>query len=120
MASTIVEITRPPFGHENTFAGLYVASACLSKGMDVIVILRGDGAYAGMKGQVDPQKKICLPPTEDQIEDIVDLDGRIIVDRNALVMRGIEENELIRGIETLDTQSIHDIILEAGKHIIAF
>jgi sulfur relay (sulfurtransferase) DsrF/TusC family protein len=116
----IVQISRAPFGHENTFAGLYVASASLSKGLDVVVVLMGDGAFAARKGQVDPQALIFMPPTETQLVDIADIGGRIIVDRNALGERAIEERELIEGIEVMDTDEINDLILEKGEKIVAF
>ena len=120
MVNVVIDISHPPFGHETTFAGLYVASASLSKGMDVIVILRGDGVYTGRKGQKETMENINLPPTENQVEDILELDGRIVVDREALSMRGIEPDELIEGIEILDTQAIHDIILDYGDKVVAF
>jgi predicted peroxiredoxin len=120
MANVVVELSHPPFGHEHTFAGLYVATASLSKGMDVVVILRGDGVYTGMKGQVEPQKNICLPPTESQVEDIIDLDGRVIADKSSLATRGIAPAELIDGIEVLDTATIHSLILKEGRKVIAF
>jgi predicted peroxiredoxin len=115
MVTVVVEISHPPFGHENTFAALYVASASLSKGYEVTVILRGDGVYTARKGQLEPLEKINLPPTENQVEDIIELDGRVVVDKNALYTRGIEPTELIDGIEIVDTNEIHDIILDHTK-----
>ena len=120
MVNVVVDISHPPFGHETTFAGLYVASASLSKGMDVTVILRSDGVYTGRKGQKEPMEKISLPPTEDQVEDILELDGRIIAAREALLTRGIGTDELIDGIEILDTQEIHGIILDHGDKVVTF
>jgi sulfur relay (sulfurtransferase) DsrF/TusC family protein len=116
----IVQISRPPFGHENTFAGLYVASASLSKGLDVIVVLMGDGAFAARKGQVDPQANIFMPSTETQVVDIVDIGGRVIVDKDALSERAIDEGELIEGIEVMETDAINDLILDKGEKIVAF
>ena len=120
MVKIVIEVSHPPFGHENTFAAMYVATGSLSKGYDVIVVLRADGVYAGRKVQVEPQAKIHLPPTEHQIEDIIELDGRIVADRNALSMRGIEAEELIEGIEIIDTTEIHDIILDHGEKVVTF
>lgn len=120
MVNVIVEISHPPFGHENTFAALYVASASLSKGMDVVVILHGDGVYTGRGGQNAPLEQINLPPTEDQVEDIIELDGRVIADKDALSQRGISEDELIDGVEILNTTQIHDLILDFGEKVIAF
>ena len=115
MVTVVIEISHPPFGHENTFAALYVASASLSKGHEVTVVLRGDGVYTGRKGQVEPLDKINLPPTENQVEDIIELDGRVVVDKSALDMRGIDPQELIEGIEVIDINEIHDIILDHEK-----
>jgi tRNA 2-thiouridine synthesizing protein C len=120
MVELVVEISKPPFGHENTFAGLYVALGSLTKGHEVTVILRGDGVYAGRKGQDAPLKNINLPPTEQQIQDIIDLDGRIVADREALGTRGITEEELVEDIEVVETQEIHDIMLDYGVHVVAF
>jgi predicted peroxiredoxin len=120
MVKVIVDISHPPFGHEHTFAGLYVASASLSKGMDVIVILRGDGVYTGRKGQIEPLKKIHLPPTENQVEDILELDGRVISDLESLELRGIDPDELIEGIEILNAHDIQNLILDHGEKIVAF
>jgi predicted peroxiredoxin len=120
MVKLVIEISHPPFGHENTFAALYVATASLSKGYDVIVVLRGDGVYTARKGQIDPQKNINLPPTENQVEDIIELDGRVIVDSKALEERGIAKDELIEEIEVLDTQAIHDVILDEGEKVVTF
>jgi predicted peroxiredoxin len=115
MVTVVVEISHPPFGHENTFAALYVASASLSKGYEVTVILRGDGVYTGRKGQLEPLEKINLPSTENQVEDIIELDGRVVVDKTALDTRGIDPSELIGGIEVVDTDDIHEIILDHNK-----
>ncbi len=120
MVKVVIDITHPPFGHENTFAGLYVATAALSKGFDVTVILRADGVYTGRKGQIEPMKNINQPPTEDQVNDVIELAGRVVIDKNALEMRGIAPDELIDDIEILDTTKIHDIILDHGEKIIAF
>ena len=120
MAEMVVEISRPPFGHENTFAGLYVALGSLTKGHEVTVVLRGDGVYTGRKGQEGSLKNINLPPTEQQIQDIVDLDGRVVADRASLEMRGISGEELMEEIEVVETEGIHDILLEFGDHVIAF
>jgi predicted peroxiredoxin len=120
LVKVVIDISHAPFGHEHTFAGLYVASASLSKAMDVIVILRGDGVYTGRKGQVEPLENIHLPPTEDQVSDIIELDGRVVADKESMDLRGIGTNELIDGIEVLDANDIHDIILDHGEKVVVF
>ena len=120
LVKVVIDISHPPFGHENTFAGLYVATAALSKGMDVTVLLRGDGVYTGRKGQIEPLKHINQPPTEDQVKDIIELAGRVVADKQTLAMRGLSADELIDGVEILDTQDIHDIILDHGDKVVVF
>jgi sulfur relay (sulfurtransferase) DsrF/TusC family protein len=120
MSDIVVEISRPPFGHENTFAGLYVALVSVTKGREVVVVLRGDGVFTGVLGQEDPQENIHLPPTEQQMQDIVDLDGRVVADRASLEVRGITKEDLFEEIEIVDTRQIHKILLEFGDHVINF
>lgn len=120
MKKILIEISHPPFGPENTFTGLYVATASLSKGMDVIVVMIGDGVLSGRKKSNENYKNPNLPDIENQIEDILELDGRVVADNQALLLRGIGRKELIYGIEILDTHDIQDIILNYGEHIIAF
>ena len=66
MRSIVIEIGHSPFGHENTFAGLYVAMASLSKGMDVTVVFRDDGVYTARKSQIDLHSSLFQP--EDQLD----------------------------------------------------
>jgi len=120
LVKAVIEISHPPFGHENTFAGLYVATASLSKAMDIVVVLRGDGVYTGRKGQDEPLKKINLPPTEEQINDVIELGGRVVADSDSLTVRGILDDELIDGIEILDTNQIHDLIIDHGEKVVTF
>jgi predicted peroxiredoxin len=116
----VIQISKPPFGHENTFAGLFVASASLSTGMETIVLLVGNGVYAAMKGQVNPKKNISMVPTETQVQDIIDLGGRVLVDVNALYNRGIKNKELIDGLEVKNTLEIQDLILDYADKFAAF
>jgi sulfur relay (sulfurtransferase) complex TusBCD TusD component (DsrE family) len=116
----VVQISKPPFGHENTFAALYVASASLSKGVEVIVLLMGDGVYAAAKGQIGSQENIDLPPTEPQVKDIVELGGMVIAEAAALEMRNIKSHDLIEGIEVKELKEIQEVILDHGDKVVAF
>jgi sulfur relay (sulfurtransferase) DsrF/TusC family protein len=118
--AVVVTITQPPFGHENAFAGLYVGSASLSKGLEVVVLLMGDGVYNARKGQVDPLKNIFMPPTENQVQDIIDMGGRVIIEKEALWERGIEPSELLEGIEVMESSRMMDIIIENGEKVVGF
>lgn len=120
MSDIVVEISEAPFGHENTFAGLYVALVSVTKGREVTVILRGDGVYAGVLGQDDPQENIHLPPTEQQMQDIVDLDGRVVAEKSSLEARGISKKDMFEEIEIVDTKEVNELLLDFGDHVIVF
>ncbi|MBN1786011.1 MAG: DsrE family protein [Candidatus Methanofastidiosa archaeon] len=120
MLNLVIEITHPPYGHENTFAGLYVALTSLAKGMNVTVILHGDGIYTGLKGHLDPEKHINVISTEKQIEDILEMGGTVIAYRDAMIHRGVEHGELIKGIEVNESAELYDLIIEKTDKIIAF
>jgi len=120
MVNLTIEVTHPPFGHENTFAGLYVAVTSLAKGMNVSVILHGDGVYTGLKGQIDPEKNINMLSTEDQLDDILAMGGRIIAYTDALIHRGISAEELIDGIEIKNSSEIYDLMIDETDKILAF
>lgn len=105
-----VIITRAPYGYEDAFAGLYVGTASLSRGMEATVFLLGDGVYTAMKGHGDTMKLIHLPPTEPQVKDIIDLGGRVLVDREAAAIRGVTQEESIEGVEFVDSKKLLDEI----------
>jgi predicted peroxiredoxin len=120
MASVVMEITHPPFGRENTYAALFIASASVSLGVEVAIVLSGEGVYAGLKGQADPQKNINLPSTEGQVRDFLFLGGTVLVDEQSMAARGIIESELIEGIKVLDRNAVVDLILAKGEHVLVF
>jgi len=120
MKSVIMELTHPPFGRENTYAALFVGSASVSMGIEVTVLLAGEGIYVGLKGQNDPQGRINLPSTEKQVRDFMELGGRVVVEQQSLEDRGIAAGELIEGLEILDSSTIADLMLDKGDHIMVF
>jgi predicted peroxiredoxin len=120
MKSIIMELTHPPFGRENTYAALFVGSASVSMGVEVTILLRGEGIYVGLKGQDDPQMRISLPSTEKQVRDFIDLGGRVVVDQRSLADRGLSVDELIEGLEILDSTAVTDLILDKGDQIMVF
>jgi sulfur relay (sulfurtransferase) DsrF/TusC family protein len=120
MAKILITISHAPFGHENAFAGLYVASASLSKGHEVCVILEGEGVYAVIKGQLDSQGNIDLPPIENQVKDILAVGGKVIVSKASLELRGIEQSALLENVDVLASEKIYDMILEHDGHMVGF
>ncbi len=118
MPRLVLEIAHAPFGHENAYAGLFIAMGWVSVGNEGVVVLRGDGVYAGKKGQQDPFKEINLPPTEKQVRDVLETGGRVVADRRSLQSRGIGEDMLIEGVEVLG-EEIRRLIIEQGERVLA-
>ncbi len=107
-------ITHAPYGCEDAFAGLYVGTASLSKGMDVTVLLQGDGVYNVIKGHGDTLNMIHLPSTEPQIKDIIDLGGRVLVDKESAAIRGVKQEEMVEGVELVDSKEMLRSIKETN------
>lgn len=120
MAKIVVEVTHPPFGHEQAFAGLYVALASLSKAVDAVVVLSGDGVFCALKGQDKPLERLQLPPTEEEIRDILDMGGRVVVQTESLTERAIAPEDLIDGVETLARTEVFALISGHGEMVISF
>jgi len=118
MPRLVLEIGHAPFGHENAYAGLFIAMGWVSVGNEGLVVLRGDGAYAAKKGQMDPFKEISLPPTEKQVMDVLETGGRVVADRRSLEARGIGKEMLIDGVEVLDEEGIRRLIIEQGERVL--
>jgi len=120
MSNLLIEIVHSPFGHENAYAGLFVAMAWASMGNDVTVVLREEGVHTGRKGQVNPFENISLPPTEKQVNELLEVGGRVVADRQALQIRGIRAEDLIPGVEILDLEEIRRVMMECGERFLSF
>lgn len=120
MAQLVIDISHAPFGRENAYSGLFAAMGWVSVGNEVLVVLRGDGVHVARKGQVDSLNEIGLPPTEKQVMDVLGEGGRIVADRGSLDARGIGRDGLIEGIEVLDIDAIHLLMLEKGERVLTF
>lgn len=114
----LVMIIHPPYGHENAFAGFFVAMASLSKGLDATVALNCDGVFTAVKGQNDPQALIHLPSIEKQLKDIIDLGGRIVVDADSAEKRGVRPEDCVEGIEFVSPEEMIQVIKENGELIV--
>lgn len=108
-------IIHPPYGHENAFAGFFIALASLSKGLDAIVALNCDGVFTAVKGQKDPQALLNLPSIEKQLEDILDLGGRIVADADSAEKRGVRPEDCVEGIEFVPPDEMGKIINGYGE-----
>ncbi|MEM2925190.1 MAG: DsrE family protein [Methanocellales archaeon] len=110
-------ISHAPYGHEDAFAGLYVGVAALSRGMQVTILLLENGVYTAIKEHGDTLKLINLPSIEAQIKDIIDLGGRVLIDKHAAEIRGISQEEVIQGVEFADGKQLLNAIIDLNLTI---
>lgn len=110
-------ITRPPYGSEDCFSGLYVAVACLNSGLECIVIFLGDGVYAALARQ--DSEMLSLPSVEDIIYALLP-EAEVYAHRRSLLERKIPESKLIKGIRLVDDGELAELLLDGGECIVVF
>jgi sulfur relay (sulfurtransferase) DsrF/TusC family protein len=120
MKKIIVLITHPPFGHENTFAGLYVGLASLSKVLDVTVVFNCDGAFNALKDEGNSMELLNLPSIKEQIGNILELGGRCYLHRESAERRGVLEENIFEGIEMIDDKELTDVFEQYGELVVTF
>lgn len=102
-----VMLTRAPYGRVHVPEGLRAARG-VAAGFDrhdVTVIFTQDGVYAARES-VD-RKALNMPG---HIEDLLVEDGRMVVDRAAMVDRGIAADEIAADIEIRPGEEIATIL----------
>jgi len=115
--SVVLVITKPPYGLEDCFSGLYVAVACLNSNLKCSVIFLGDGVYAALAHQ--NTEKLSVPSVEDVIYALLP-EAKLYVHRNSLLERGIPESKVVKGIELINDAKTAELLLSEGECIITF
>ena len=110
-SSILILATRGTYGRDDdAFGAMMVANAALAKGIDVTLVLLEDGIAMAKKGQ-DPAG-IGMPNNLDELNDFIDLGGRLVVISESLDERGISRDELISDVEILSLSDLNKIIEE--------
>ena len=103
-----------PFGtygrDDDAFGAILAANAALAKGMEVAMVLVENGVCMAKTGQVPAP--IGFPNNLDELTDFVDLDGRLLVSKDALGKRGIFHEELMEGSKVITNIELAEIIKE--------
>lgn len=115
--SVLLIITKPPYGFEDCFSGLYVAVSCLNNGLKCSIIFITDGVYATLANQ--KPEKIFMPSVADLIYTLLP-EADLFVHKNSLKERGILESMIIKGIKIVEENEIAEIILKRGEAIVIF
>lgn len=94
--------------HDDLYGALLTANAALAKGLRVTIFFIEEGVFACNKNQ-NPLK-IGLPNNIGELNDFLELGGRLIIDKTSIDERGIKINDMIDGAEIIQITDIDDII----------
>jgi len=109
MTSLLIYTTHGTYGRDDDgFGALMAANSALAKGLDVSILLVDDGVAMAMIGQ-DPSK-IGLPNNIEELQDFLELDGRLVIVRESLDERGITPEEIIEGADVVPLKEVTSII----------
>ncbi|MHA1263319.1 MAG: DsrE family protein [Candidatus Freyarchaeota archaeon] len=110
-------MTKPPYGSEECFSGLYVAIACLNSGLDCGILFMGDGVYATIANQ-DP-KGLSMPSVSDLIYTLLP-ESRLYAHEESLRERMLPASSMIKGIRLVGDSEMAELVLECGEYILTF
>ena len=106
-------ISTPPYDKRSAFTGARIALASLLEDCKSTVILMEDGVYGAIEGQEPGQ----FFQTVEILTDFMEMGGKILVCGNCLRHRGIQEDSLIKGVETIDIHRLLQTMVEADQSL---
>jgi sulfur relay (sulfurtransferase) DsrF/TusC family protein len=100
--AVLIFLTRGTYGrYDDGFSGIQMGSALLAMEVPATMLLLDEGVYYGVRGQ-NP-RGLGLPNSIHYIEDFLELEGRILALRSSLEKRGLHEEDLVEGIQIIDS-----------------
>jgi len=108
--STLVLITRSPYGLEEAFAGLRLALAMGVNGMRTSVVMVEDGVYNALATQ--KPEVVGMPSNIDATKELYDFDIPVYVASEDLAKRGIKESALFEGLKIITSAKVRDLVKE--------
>ncbi|MGQ9588353.1 MAG: DsrH/TusB family sulfur metabolism protein [Thermoplasmata archaeon] len=108
--STLVLITKPPYGLEDAFAGLRLALAMSVNGMKTSVLMLEDGVYNAIAAQ--KAEAVKMPSNIEATKELYDFDVPVYVVKEDLEARGIPESKLFDGLRPIHSEKTRELIAE--------
>ncbi len=109
--SVLVYCVHGTYGRDDDgYGAMLMTNAALAKGMDVTLVLADDGVAMAVAAQ--DTTRIGLPNNLEEVQNTFDLGGRLLVVKESLAERGIEEDELVEEAEVIDAQEVSSLIME--------
>lgn len=110
--AVLIFLTRGTYGrYDDGFSAIQMGNALLAMLVPATMLLLDDGVYFGVKGQ-NP-RGLGLPNNINYIEDFLELEGRILALRSSLEKRGLYEEDLVEGIQIIDSPQL---VKELASH----
>lgn len=108
--STLVLVTRSPYGLEEAFAGLRLALAMAVNGMKTSVVLAEDGVYNALASQKSDAVK--MPSNMEATKELYDFDVPVYVVKEDLDEREIAESTLFEGLTVVPASKVKELVEE--------
>ncbi|MGD9963260.1 MAG: DsrH/TusB family sulfur metabolism protein [Thermoplasmata archaeon] len=108
--STLVLVTRPPYGLEEAFAGLRLALAMCVNGMKTSVLLVEDGVYNAVSAQ--RAEAVMMPSNMEATKELYDFDVPVYVVKEDLEERGVPESALFEGLTVVPASKVRELVEE--------
>jgi sulfur relay protein TusB/DsrH len=109
-SSTLVLITKSPYGLEEAFAGLRLALAMGVNGMKTSVLMLEDGVYNALATQKSDVVK--MPSNMEATKELYDFDIPVYVVKEDLEARGIPESKLFEGLKVVPASAARQLLSE--------
>ncbi|MFQ6062267.1 MAG: DsrE family protein [Methanosarcinales archaeon] len=118
----IVIVTQPPYGKEEAYGAIPLASAQTAVDNEASVIFVSGGVHSVVKGQQTGYGspavwKKDVPSIENEIKEHLDMVNFYVVD-SYLKKRGISDNEIIDGVKKITLSDLTDKILESDVTLV--
>ncbi len=122
MKQITIIVTQPPYGKEDAFGAIPMASVQASVGNEACIVFVSGGVHSVVKGQVTGYGDLAVwlkevPPVEAEIKKNIEVVKFYALDRD-LERRGIKEEEIIEGVEKIDIIRLTDLILESDTTLV--
>ena len=114
--SLLIYTTHGTYGRDDDgYGALMAGNAALAMGLDATLLLVDDGVVMAKSGQ--NTTKIGLPNNLEDLQDFIDLGGKLFVVRECLEERGISDVELIGEAKVIGFTELPGIIQEHSTSI---
>jgi len=108
--STLVMITKAPYGLEDAFAGLRLALAMGVNGMKTTVVMVEDGVFNAIKTQ--RPEAVKMPSNIEATKELYDFEIPVYVVKEDLAARGVSEANVFDGLKLVPASALKSLVAD--------